>query len=57
MLFENVFSYIFVINEESHQIKSNPEINSINATNSNKDLDYLQQCINLLIIYLSNKEA
>ena len=47
-IFENVFSFIFVINAESHQIKNNPNNNDINPTNSNKDLDYLQQCINLL---------
>jgi GTPase SAR1 family protein len=47
-IFENVFSFIFVINAESHQIKSSPNNNNINVSNSNKDLDYLQQCINLL---------
>ena len=50
-IFENVFSFIFVISAESHQLKKNSNNNNnadISISNSNKDLDYLQQCINLL---------
>ena len=46
-IFENVFSFIFVINAQSHELENN---NSDNNTtqNLNKDVDFLQQCINLL---------
>ena len=50
-IFENVFSFIFVISAESHQLKKNSNNNNnadISISNSNNDLDYLQQCINLL---------
>ena len=45
-IFKNVFSFIFVINAQNHQMKNNNSDN--NNTNLNKDIDFLQQCINLL---------
>ena len=49
-IFKNVFSFIFVINAQSHQMKNNTDNNNNNSNNSNlnKDIDFLQQCINLL---------
>ena len=45
-IFENVFSFIFVINAQNHKLNSKQEKN--NNSNLNKDIDFLQQCINLL---------
>ena len=46
-IFKNVFSFIFVIDAQNHNLKKNPE-NNTNTSNLNKDIDFLQQCINLL---------
>ena len=48
VIFENVLSFIFVINAENHQNKNYSKNNINDSSNSNKDLDYLEQCINLL---------
>ena len=49
VIFESVFSFIFVINAENHKMKNNNSKNNNSiSSNSNKDLDFLEQCINYL---------